>query len=182
MSQARTITRKQAPSQSAPPSQRIRRLAWAPGLIQACLFGILLVVGGGLYEAVVVDPAWPSQLALIQPESGGINRKLFWIPLHAALTLLFPATLWAAWPRRALRPPLLGAAALYVAMRDWSGLYFIPTALQFEVEPELTAALASEARAWVLLSLLRTPLVLASAAALWRAAAVCTSQTGVARG
>jgi ubiquinone/menaquinone biosynthesis C-methylase UbiE len=135
--------------------------------VTASLFLTVLVVGGSLYEHLVVDPVWPANGLVIQPDHGGVNRKLFWMPLHAALTLALPLALWASWRNPAARRWLLVAIGSYVAMRLWTMLYFVPCALQFEAEGVADAAAA---QTWVLLSTLRLPLVLASLAALWMAA------------
>src|SRR4051812_48525080 len=37
-------------------------------------------LGGGLYEFLVVDPAWPKRPGIIQPRNGGVSRARFWIP------------------------------------------------------------------------------------------------------
>jgi ubiquinone/menaquinone biosynthesis C-methylase UbiE len=146
------------------PSWRARL---APSLVTASLFLMVLVVGGSLYEHLAVDPVWPANGSVIQPDHGGVNRKLFWIPLHVALTLALPLALWGAWRIRGARRWLLVATGSYVAMRLWTMLYFVPRALQFEAEG---VADAGAAQTWVLLSTLRLPLVLASLAALRMAA------------
>ncbi len=66
----------------------------APWLVNVALLLMALELGGSLYERLVVDPAWPTNPAIVQPDSGGVNRKVFWIPLHGALTLLLPIALW----------------------------------------------------------------------------------------
>lgn len=142
----------------------------APWLVNTALLLMALELGGSLYERLVVDPAWTTNLGIIQPHSGGVNRKAFWIPLHGALTLLLPIALWACWRSRAVRRWLLAAVGVYLAMRAWTFAYFIPLALQFETAEELSDALAKEAQVWVLLSSLRTPMILAVVAALWAAA------------
>jgi hypothetical protein len=47
----------------------------------------LISLGGGLYEFLVVDPAWPHRPDIIQPDRGGISRKMFWIPAHTMFEL-----------------------------------------------------------------------------------------------
>ena len=44
-----------------------------------------VLLGGGLYEQLVVDPFWPKRPDLIQPGRGGITRARFWIPAHTLL-------------------------------------------------------------------------------------------------
>lgn len=128
---------------------------------------MVLDLGGSLYEHLVLDPAWPTNFALIQRQAGGVSRTAFWIPIHTALTVLLALALWAGWRMRAVRVWLLGAVALYVAMRLWTFAYFVPRALLFERYQGAPQALAREAETWVRLSLLRFPVVLASAIALW---------------
>jgi len=142
----------------------------APWLVNVALLLMALELGGSLYERLVVDPAWPTNPAIVQPDSGGVNRKVFWIPLHGALTLLLPIALWACWRSRAPRRWLLAAIGIYLAMRVWTFAYFIPLALQFEAAEELSDTLAKDAQTWVLLSSVRTSMILTVVAALWAAA------------
>src|SRR5262249_50300566 len=106
----------------------------ARGAVTVALFFTILAAGGGLYEHLVVDPVWPANAAVIQPDRGGVNRKLFWVPFHAALTLALPVALWAAWRSPAARRWLLAAVGGYVALRAWTFAYFVPQALRFEAE------------------------------------------------
>ena len=48
----------------------------------------LISMGGGLYEILVVDPAWPSRPALIQAQRGGLTRRKFWIPAHIGFEIM----------------------------------------------------------------------------------------------
>ena len=51
--------------------------------------GILCaIVGGGIYEHLVIDPVWPRRPDLIQPNRGGISRGRFWMPAHAILGIV----------------------------------------------------------------------------------------------
>jgi hypothetical protein len=117
----------------------------------------LISLGGGLYEFVIVDPAWPKRPDLIQPDRGGISRKRFWIPAHILFELALIASLFAAWLDENVRFWLLIGLASHATMRIWSAFYFIPRALAFErAKPgDVTEAAA---RAWTPLSLLRLPL------------------------
>src|SRR5438045_1097708 len=97
-----------------PPSWRDRLAAWA---VKGALFLMALAIGGSLYEHLVVDPVWPGNVPLIQPERGGVDRKVFWVPLHGALTVLFPVALWACWRNPAARRWALVALGSYLVMR-----------------------------------------------------------------
>jgi len=63
----------------------------------------LMLVGGGLYEVLVVDPFWPKRPELIQPDRGGISRRRFWMPVHTVFELSVVSALIAAWPALAVR-------------------------------------------------------------------------------
>lgn len=136
---------------------------WALAL---AFYGLLLQVGGSLYEHLVVDTAWPTRPELIQPGRGGLDRKLFWIPTHGLVTLALPVALWACWRARPVRTWVLVSLSLYLVIRFWTFAYFIPVALRFEVDAQVSEA---EARAWVWWSVARAPLLLGSTWALARA-------------
>src|SRR5690606_3254709 len=125
---------------------------WATRL---ALVVFIVQIGGSLYEHLVIDRVWPENPALIQPARGGVDRKVFWIPVHGAVTLALPVALWAAWRFPAARAWLLAAIGSYVALRVWTFAYFIPGVARFE-SAEVVSAEA--ARAWVRWSILRAPL------------------------
>lgn len=111
-------------------------------------------LGGGLYEFIVVDAAWPRRPDLVLPSHGGLSRKRFWIAIHALFELLLVASLVMAWSVPEIRLFLLIALASHGAMRIWSAFDFIPKALAFErMEPEAISEAA--ARRWVSRSKLR---------------------------
>src|SRR5436190_3680742 len=120
----------------------------------ATAFGLILI-GGGLYEFLVVDPAWPRRPDIVQPNRGGISRKRFWIPAHTVFELSLIASLVLAWGHRDFRFWLLLAFASHVAMRIWSALDFIPKALAFEKAATVDEAAA---RKWSRRSVFRFPL------------------------
>ncbi|HET9985742.1 MAG TPA: hypothetical protein VFQ38_19245 [Longimicrobiales bacterium] len=125
----------------------------------------LVSLGGGLYEYLVVDAAWPGRPDLIQPRRGGVSRRRFWIPAHIAFELCLVASLVAAWGSSAVRTPLLVALAAHAVMRLWSALDFIPKALAFE-EADPTTIDARAARRWSRRSLARLPLDLVTCGAM----------------
>lgn len=135
---------------------------WA--LILAC-YTVALAVGGGLYENLLVSPVWsktpPKTFALIQPEHG-LNLVLFWIPVHAAITLLLITALVTNWHHKTRQRLLLIAVASYVVMRLWTLLYFVPEILYFEslsVDGPSSEELARRASTWHLFSWFREPLM-----------------------
>ena len=130
----------------------------------ACSFALILV-GGGLYEFLVVDPCWPRRLDIIQPDRGGISRKRFWIPAHVIFELLLISGLILAWSLPGVRFWLWIALSSHALMRIWSAFDFIPKALAFErAEPGTVTEAA--ARKWSHRSLLRLPLDLVTCSAM----------------
>lgn len=119
----------------------------------------LMLVGGGLYEFLVVNPYWPQRPDLIQPVRGGINRKRFWIPTHAGFELLLAVALYESWHDPSPRTWLIIGLATHVSMRIWSALDFIPKALFFERADKVNE---SAAKRWNRRSMLRFPLDLAT--------------------
>lgn len=104
-------------------------MLWTLALAASLRF---IAIGGALYEIQLVDRAWPDRFDLIQPSRGGISRTRFWIPAHVAFELALVACLVLYWPRTDVRGYLLVALAAHAAMRGWSAMRFIPTALRFE--------------------------------------------------
>lgn len=86
----------------------------------ATAFGMVLL-GGGLYEFLVVDPFWPARPDLVQPSRGGISRKRFWIPAHTVFELILIAAIALAWSNSDVRFWLLTSFASHACMRIWSG-------------------------------------------------------------
>ena len=136
----------------------------------------LISLGGGLYEYLVVDPAWPRRPEIIQPQRGGISRKRFWIPAHSAFELVLIVTLIAGWTVAAVRTPLLVALGAHAVMRGWSAFDFIPKALAFERADRATIDERS-ARRWTRRSMGRLPIDLIVCAAAVCAVVACVRVT-----
>jgi hypothetical protein len=121
-------------------------------------------LGGGLYEFVVLDPVWPGRPAIIQPQHGGVSRRRFWIPVHAAFELTLVAAVIVTWAHPDVRTPILVALAGHVVMRAWSLVDFIPKAVAFEkTDPAVIDR--TDAVRWTHRSLLRLPLDIVTCAA-----------------
>ena len=121
--------------------------------------------GGGLYESLVVDPAWPKRPGIIQPRNGGVSRARFWVPVHTVLEVLLVATLVAAWRDADVRSALVVAVVSHAASRVWSLADFVPKAAAFEKADPATVDEAAAVR-WTRRSLLRMPLDLLTCAAM----------------
>lgn len=139
-------------------------------LITAATFTACALLGGGLYETLVVDPAWPERPGIIQPQIGGISRRRFWIPAHTLFEVLLIIALIAAWGDADARLALLVALVSHAAMRVWSVVDFIPKAVAFE-KADPAAVDEAAAVAWTRRSLLRLPLDLITAVAMFAALA-----------
>jgi hypothetical protein len=140
---------------------------WTPTLvvIAAATFMACALLGGGLYETLVVDPAWPKRPGLVQPHNGGISRRRFWIPAHTAFEVLLITALIAAWGEGPARLALLVALVSHAVMRAWSFIDFVPKAVAFEKAdpPDVDEA---KAVAWTRRSVLRLPLDLVTSVAM----------------
>ena len=128
----------------------------------------LVSLGGGLYEFLVVDPAWPRRPQLIQPQHGGVSRRRFWIPAHIAFKVTLLISLAAGWSEPRLRNWLLLALASHAVMRIWSAFDFIPKALAFE-RADAAGIGEQAARRWARRSLWRLPLDLVTCGAMFGA-------------
>jgi len=114
-------------------------------------------LGGGLYEFLVVDPAWPKRPGIIQPRNGGVSRARFWVPVHTVFEVLMIVTLVAAWGDVDARIALLVALVSHAVMRAWSLADFVPKAVAFEKADPATVDETSAVR-WTRRSLMRLPL------------------------
>lgn len=138
--------------------------AWSLILLAVSTSLALVSLGGGAYEYLVVDPAWPARPEIIQPGRGGLSRRRFWIPAHTAFELTLLISLVSLWGTP-VRVPLLVALATHGLMRLWSAFDFIPKALAFE-RADPAAIDAAAARRWSRRSLARLPLDLATCSAM----------------
>jgi hypothetical protein len=141
---------------------------WTPTLVliatTALFSGILL--GGGLYEHLAIDPFWPKRPGIVQQRNGGISRRRFWLPAHVAFEVLLVASVIAAWGRPETRYPLLVALATHAGARVWSLLDVIPKAAEFERTDPADVDEAVAVR-WTRRSLLRLPLNLVTSGAIF---------------
>ena len=122
-------------------------------LTALALGGALL--GGGVYETLLVDPVWPRNPAIIQPALGGLNRKVFWTIAHPPYELALLASLWLNWAHQGARPWVIAALVGHFGARAWSFAYFIPRALRFEKMGDLTEDQRRQAERWIRLSRVR---------------------------
>jgi hypothetical protein len=125
------------------------------GAAVAVCFALVLgsfALGGGVYETLVVDAAWPGNLALIQPNRGGLNRKIFWMLIHPLFEVAILVSAWMNWSDRSVRLWVIVALVGHFTARVWSFAYFIPRALRFEKLAEFTPEDMRLAARWIKLS------------------------------
>ncbi len=124
------------------------------------------ILGGGVYECLVLDPFWPKRPDLIQPVQGGISRGRFWLPFHTTFAIALMFCLVQAWNSPNVTVWLLFALATHAAARIWSAFDFIPKALAFE---RAAAVDQSSAKRWTQRSRFRLPIALLTLIFLLRA-------------
>ena len=139
---------------------------WTPTLvlIASTTLATCVTLGGGLYEFLVLDPAWPKRPGIIQSRNGGVSRARFWVPAHTVAEVLLIATVVVAWGDADVRIALLVALVSHAVMRAWSLVDFVPKAVAFEKADPATVDEASAVR-WTRRSLMRLPLDLITCAA-----------------
>jgi hypothetical protein len=125
-----------------------------------------IALGGGIYETLLIDRVWPDNPAIVQPSRGGINRALFWAPVHTLYELALIVATWLVWSDRGVRWWVIAALITHLAARAWSFAYFIPSALRFEKLGDLTEEQRHRARRWTRLSRCRPVLQALSITAL----------------
>jgi len=145
---------------------------WTPTLVLIAIttLAACVTLGGGLYEFLVVDPAWPKRPGIIQPRNGGVSRARFWVPAHTVFEVLLVVTLVVTWSHAGVRIALLVALVSHAVMRVWSLVDFVPKAVAFEKADPATVDETSAVR-WTRRSLLRLPLDLMTCTAMLAALA-----------
>jgi|HubBroStandDraft_2_1064218.scaffolds.fasta_scaffold408781_1 hypothetical protein len=119
------------------------------------LFAVVLGaigLGGGFYETLLVDRVWPDHPMIIQPSRGGLNRGLFWGPIHALYEVALLVSAWMVWSDSYARSWIIVALVVHFGTRAWSFAYFIPKALRFEKAGDLTEEQLHLARRWIRVS------------------------------
>jgi hypothetical protein len=102
----------------------------------------------------------PSSFAIIQPTTG-VPLQRFWIPVHAAITVLIILALAMTWSQLVVRRFLLLALVSYVVMRVWSGVFFVREMLAFQripLDATPSAELSARVARWTFWTWFREPL------------------------
>ena len=129
------------------------------GILIVSVIAASVLMGAGVYEQVVLDPAWPARPSIVRPAEGGVNRKRFWVPGNLVVIVAFLAGVWAAWLAAQARFAGIAALVLFFAINAVTVAYFAPAVLRVErvgAKPDDPTS-----QRWVALSRLRMPLALA---------------------
>jgi len=140
-------------------------------LIAVTTLTACISLGGALYEALVVDPFWPTRPGIIQSRNGGISRVRFWLPVHTVFEVLLVVTVVLTWGDSEIGVPLLVALVSHAVMRIWSALDLVPKAVEFERKDPADVDEAA-ARRWIRRSMLRLPFSLVTCAGMLAALAI----------
>jgi hypothetical protein len=128
---------------------------------------VSLVFGAGMYECLVVHPAWSRQppeslVGFVGSPVSRMNLPAFWVPVTPLYALsglgALAVALWAG----SRNVPLILSAVCAVAALAWTLAYFRPTIhrlLQDGAGNTPAGRLQSEARRWVRLNWIRVALV-----------------------
>ena len=129
-----------------------------------------LVFGAGLYEALVVHPAWsrkpPESFAgFVGVPISRMNIPAFWIPVAPLYALGSLGALAVAFRAGIHSVPLIVSSLCAVAGVAWTLVYFRPTIERFLGSGGGNVPvdrLQAEARRWIRLNWIRTALVVVS--------------------
>ena len=126
-----------------------------------------LVFGAGLYEALVLHPAWSrkppeSFVGFVGVPVSRMNIAAFWIPVAPLYALSSLVALGVALQQGIPDAPLIISSACAVAGVAWTLVYFRPTIERFLRDGGGNAPpnrLRAEARLWIRLNWIRVGLI-----------------------
>ena len=131
---------------------------------------VSVVFGAGVYEALVVHPAWSrkppeSFVAFMGTPVGRMNLAGFWIPVVPLFALSAVASVAVAAMQGTPNLILIVSAVCAVTAVAWTLTYFRPTVVRFLEQQGGNAPaerLQAEARRWIVLNWIRVALVAVS--------------------
>ncbi len=134
-------------------------------MVSIILWGILL--GGGIYAAMVYFPAYLSHLpesAIVVTGPYGLNEGIFWLSIHPLLILSLIVSLILNW--RNTRRRLIGVVFIvYVLILIVTQIYFLPELSAFRQSAQ-SAIPSNEWQArtsrWQVLNVLRAVVIIAN--------------------
>jgi hypothetical protein len=127
-------------------------------IVLLALLTTSMLAGAGVYEQLVLDPAWPARPDIVRPANGGADRKRYWVPSNILAVVAMIAAIWAAWPAPSARSWVLCAAVCSLVINVATVVYFAPRVLR--VERDGVAPNHPHSTRWVALSRWRTPVAI----------------------
>jgi hypothetical protein len=141
-------------------------------LYSLCCLGFAIMIGGAVYEHVVLVPKWsaapPVSLSMFQGQYG-LQPGSFWMSVHPVNLLLFAATLIAHW-KTAARKNIMITLGTYMSVLVITAIYFVPELLAITTTAfsnTADAGLTNRAGMWESLSLVRLALLIVVALVLF---------------
>ncbi|MEO6131926.1 MAG: hypothetical protein ABIQ02_08755 [Saprospiraceae bacterium] len=120
----------------------------------------IIVIGGAVYEHIVIVPAWsaapPASLSMYQGKYG-INPAPFWMMIHPITLLLLIGSLITNWKNNR-KKNILFVLVSYFAVLVITSIYFVPELLSITQTPyqdTVDTSLVHRASMWEMLSLVR---------------------------
>lgn len=124
-----------------------------------------IVIGGAVYEHMIVVPEWsaapPLSLSMFEGKYG-LKPESFWKLVHPVTTLLLGASIILN-RKTARRNHLLLVFTFYLVILAITAIYFVPELLSITSTPfssSIDAELTARAKTWELLSLIRLAVLL----------------------
>lgn len=127
-------------------------------IVLLALLATSMLAGAGVYEQLVLDPAWPARPDIVRPANGGADRKRYWVPSNVLAIAAMIAAIWAVWPVPSARAWVLCAAACSLVINVATVTYFAPRVLR--VEQDGISPNDPSSTRWVVLSRWRTPVAI----------------------
>ncbi|CAN5373381.1 hypothetical protein BH10ACI2_BH10ACI2_15190 [soil metagenome] len=135
-------------------------------MVSITLWGILL--GGGVYSAMVYFPAYLSHLpesATVVTGQYGLNEGIFWLSIHPLVILSLIVSLILNW-RNIGRRKLIGAVFIvYALILVITQMYFLPelSAFRQSAQSDLSSTeWQARTNRWQLLNVLRAVVIIAN--------------------
>jgi hypothetical protein len=145
--------------------------AWANGSLLLTTLIYLFINGAGMFETLVIVPAWtsnpPASLHIFHGEYG-LDFKWFWIIAHSVHELTFIAAIILNW-KTGRKKVLLIVFVLHFIVRIWTITFFAPVIIYFQhlpVSDTVDELLKQKALLWKNLNLVRVLLFTALSLAL----------------
>lgn len=135
-------------------------------MLSIMLWGIM--VGGGVYAAIVYFPAYLSHLpesAVVVTGPYGLNEGIFWLSIHPLLLLSLIISLVSNWRIPSRRKMIAMTFGVYIVVLIVTQIYFLPELFAFHQSPQSSLTSTewqSRTNRWQLLNVVRGIILLAN--------------------